>query len=106
MAPCWGSYEFARSGFLLLDCTAREATSLPYSFVAVLWEFAQPVSSFWACTARAAGSRPYAGWAIVVAWDAETLPGTAQESQITHRPGAHWGEAPCASNYNLMDKQA
>ena len=45
------------------------------------------------------------GWAIVVAWHAETLPGTAQESQITHQPGAHWGEAPCASNYNLKDKQ-
>ena len=20
---------------------------------------------------------------------------------MTHQPGAHWGEAPCASNYNL-----
>ena len=64
MAPCWGSYEFAQSGCLLWDCTAREAASLPYSFVGVLWGFARPGSSFLACTARAAGSRPYAGWTM------------------------------------------
>ncbi|MCI6435093.1 MAG: hypothetical protein MR828_10085, partial [Clostridiales bacterium] len=37
----------------------REAASLPYSFIVVLREFAQPGSSFLACTARAANSRPY-----------------------------------------------
>ena len=65
-----------------------EAPSLPYSFIVVLREFAQPGSSFLACTARAAGSRPYDGWAIVSVWRAKTLPGTTQESRISHQPGA------------------
>ena len=42
-------------------------------------------------TAREATSLPYTGWAIVVAWHAKTLPGAAQESRMTHQPGAHWG---------------
>ncbi|MCI6435522.1 MAG: hypothetical protein MR828_12355, partial [Clostridiales bacterium] len=40
---------------------------------------------------REATSLPYTGWAIVVAWHAKTLPGAAQESRMTHQPGAHWG---------------
>ena len=40
-------------------------------------------------TLRAAGSRPYGGWAIASAWYAETLPGTAQESRMTHMSVRH-----------------
>lgn len=39
-------------------------------------------------TAREATSLPYTGWAIVVAWHAETSPGFTQESRIIHQPGA------------------
>ena len=40
------------------------------------------------CTAREATSLPYTGLSIVAAWYAESLPGTTQESRRTHRPGA------------------
>ena len=53
--------HFAQHELSLWAGTAREDTILPYSFVQVLWEFAQPGSSFLACTPRAAGSRPYGG---------------------------------------------
>ena len=59
MVPRPTQYEFAQADSLLQVCTAREAASLPYSFIVVLREFAQPGSSFLACTPRAAGSRPY-----------------------------------------------
>ena len=61
MIPRPAQYEFAQSDSLLWVCTAQEDTILPYSFVAVLCEFAQPGSSFLACSARAANSRPYGG---------------------------------------------
>ena len=75
MIPRPTQYEFAQADSLLSVCTAREAASLPYSFVVALCEFAQPGSSFLACNARAAGSRPYGGRAIVSAWHAVALPG-------------------------------
>ncbi|MCI6434658.1 MAG: hypothetical protein MR828_07830, partial [Clostridiales bacterium] len=37
-------------------------------------------------TAREATSLPYTGWAVVVVWHAKTLPGTTQESRMTHMP--------------------
>ena len=45
MVPRPTQYEFAQADSLLQVRTAREAASLPYSFIVVLWEFAQPVSS-------------------------------------------------------------
>ena len=43
------------------------------------------------CTAREDEILTYTGWAIVSAWYAKPLPGTAQESRRIHQPGAHWG---------------
>ena len=56
MVPCQGSYEFARPGCLLRDCTAREAESLPYSFDGKWCAFPRPCFLLWACNAW--GRRP------------------------------------------------
>ena len=45
--------------FIIAGCTAREATSLPYSVVGVLWEFAQPGFGRGVCAAREANSLSY-----------------------------------------------
>ena len=50
--PRPAQYEFAQADSILQVCTAREATSLPYSFVGVPREFSQPGATLSAGTAR------------------------------------------------------